>query len=138
HRRTAAEESWADTDGKVDILVSGVGTGGTITGVGEVIKERKPSFRPVAVEPTNSPVITQRKQGQELKPGKHKLQGLGAGFIPDILNLNVVDEVVQVKDEDAFDISRRLAREEGMLCGISSGAAVVAAIQVVKRPENAG
>jgi cysteine synthase A len=138
HRRTTAEEIWADTDGKVDILISGVGTGGTITGVGEVIKKRKPSFRTVAVEPVNSPVITQRKQGQELKPGKHKLQGLGAGFIPDILNLNVVDEVVQIKDEDAFEMSRRLAREEGMLCGISSGAAVSAALQVGNRRENAG
>jgi cysteine synthase A len=138
HRRTTAEEIWADTGGKVDILISGVGTGGTITGVGEVIKKRKPSFRTVAVEPTNSPVITQRKQRQELKPGKHKLQGLGAGFIPDILNLEVVDEVVQVKDDDAFEMSRRLAREEGMLCGISSGAAVVAGLQVGNRPENAG
>jgi cysteine synthase A len=138
HRRTTAEEIWADTDGKADILISGVGTGGTITGVGEVIKKRKPSFKTVAVEPATSPVITQRKQGQELKPGKHKLQGLGAGFIPDILNLNVVDEVVQVKDEEAFEMSRRLAREEGMLCGISSGAAVVAALQVGRKPENAG
>jgi cysteine synthase A len=138
HRRTTAEEIWADTDGKVDILISGVGTGGTITGVGEVIKKRKPSFKTIAVEPVASPVITQRKHGQELKPGKHKLQGLGAGFIPDILNLNVVDDVIQIKDEDAFEMSRRLAREEGMLCGISSGAAVVAALQVGKRPENAG
>jgi cysteine synthase A len=138
HRRTTAEEIWADTDGKVDILISGVGTGGTITGVGEVIKKRKPSFRTVAVEPAASPVITQRKQGQELKPGKHKLQGLGAGFIPDILNLNVVDEVVQIKDEDAFEMARRLAHEEGMLCGISSGAATVAALQVGNRPESAG
>jgi cysteine synthase A len=138
HRRTTAEEIWADTDGKVDILISGVGTGGTITGVGEVVKKRKPSFKAIAVEPTASPVITQRKQGQELKPGKHKLQGLGAGFIPDILNLNVIDEVVQIKDEDAFEMARRLAREEGMLCGISSGAAVVAALQVGNRPDNAG
>jgi cysteine synthase A len=138
HRRTTAEEIWNDTDGKVDILISGVGTGGTITGVGEVIKKRKPSFKAIAVEPVNSPVITQKMHGQELKPGKHKLQGLGAGFIPAILNLDVVDEVIQIKDEDAFEMARRLAREEGMLCGISSGAAVVAANQVAHRPENAG
>ncbi len=138
HRRTTAEEIWNDTDGKVDILISGVGTGGTITGVSEVIKKRKPSFKAIAVEPVASPVITQRMQGQELKPGKHKLQGLGAGFIPDILNMNIVDDVVQVKDDDAFEMSRRMAREEGMLCGISSGAATWAAIQVGNRPENAG
>jgi len=138
HRRTTAEEIWNDTDGKVDILISGVGTGGTITGVSEVIKKRKPSFKAIAVEPVASPVITQRMHGQELKPGKHKLQGLGAGFIPDILNLNMVDDVVQVKDDDAFEMSRRMAREEGILGGISSGAAVVAALQVGNRPDNAG
>ena len=138
HRRTTAEEIWNDTDGKADILVSGVGTGGTITGVAEVIKKRKPSFQAIAVEPTNSPVITQKMHGQELKPGKHKIQGIGAGFIPGVLNLDIIDEVIQVKDEDAFEMARRLAREEGVLCGISSGAAVWAAVQVAKRPETAG
>src|SRR5438552_6426372 len=138
HRRTTAEEIWADTDGKADIFISGVGTGGTITGVGEVIKKRKPSFKTIAVEPVSSPVITQKMHGQELKPGKHKIQGIGAGFIPGVLNLEMVDEVIQVKDEDAFDMARRLAREEGMLCGISSGAAAYVAVQVGKRPENAG
>jgi cysteine synthase A len=138
HRQTTAEEIWHDTDGKVDILVSGVGTGGTITGVGSVIKKRKPSFRCVAVEPAKSPVITQRMHGQELKPAGHKIQGLGAGFIPKVLNLEVVDEVVQVEEEASFETARRLAREEGMLCGISGGAAVYAAIQVAHRPESAG
>jgi cysteine synthase A len=138
HRRTTAEEIWNDTDGKVDILVSGVGTGGTITGVGEVIKKRKPSFQCVAVEPVSSPVITQTRKGEELKPGRHKIQGLGAGFIPGVLNLEVIDDVLQVKDEDAFEMARRLAREEGLLCGISCGAAVVAAAEVAKRPQNAG
>ena len=138
HRQTTAEEIWTDTDGKVDILVSGVGTGGTITGVSEVINKRKPSFKAIAVEPVNSPVITQKRKGEELKPGKHRIQGIGAGFIPGVLNLEIIDEVVQVKDEDAFEMARRLAKEEGMLCGISCGAAVVAAVEVAKRPENAG
>ncbi len=138
HRRTTAEEIWADTDGKVDILVSGVGTGGTITGVSEVIKKRKPSFKAIAVEPTKSPVITQKMHGQELKPAGHKLQGLGAGFIPGVLNLDIVDEVIEVDEEPSFEMARRMAREEGILCGISSGAAVVAAVQVAKRPDSAG
>jgi cysteine synthase len=138
HRRTTAEEIWNDTDGKVDILVSGVGTGGTITGVSEVLKQRKPSFRAIAVEPINSPVITQRKSGQELQPGKHRIQGIGAGFIPGNLNLEVVDDVFQVQDDDAFTMARRLAREEGILCGISSGAAAHAAVEIGKHPDNAG
>src|SRR5438093_5937726 len=138
HRKTTAEEIWRDTDGKVDILVSGVGTGGTITGVGEVIKSRKPAFKAIAVEPVNSPVITQKLNGQELKPGKHTIQGIGAGFIPDVLNVKIIDEVVQVKDEDAADIARKLSTLEGIFCGISSGAAAWAALQVGRKPENAG
>jgi cysteine synthase A len=137
HRQTTAEEIWADSEGKVDII-SGVGTGGTVTGVAEVIKKRKPSFKAIAVEPVSSPVITQKMHGQELKPGKHKIQGIGAGFIPAVLNLELVDEVIQVKDEDAFDMARRLAREEGILGGISSGAAVHVAVQVARRPDSAG
>src|SRR5436190_167409 len=138
HRKTTAEEIWRDTGGKVDILVSGVGTGGTITGVSEVIKPRRPSFKAIAVEPTHSPVITQKLRGEQLKPGPHKIQGIGAGFIPGVLNLGIVDEVVQVDNDSSFEMARRLAREEGILGGISSGAAVWAAVQVAKRPENAG
>jgi cysteine synthase A len=132
HRRTTAEEIWADTDGQVDMLVAGVGTGGTITGVADVLKQRKPEFRAIAVEPTNSPVISGGR------PGSHKIQGIGAGFIPDVLDVSLIDEVVQVSDDDAIAYGRRLAREEGLLSGISTGAAVKAAIQVGQRPENAG
>jgi cysteine synthase A len=138
HRRTTAEEVWRDTDGQIDIFVSGVGTGGTITGVGEVLKARKPGVQMVAVEPVNSPVITQRKAGQPLKPGKHTIQGLGAGFIPDVLNVDIIDEVVQVQDEDALETSRQLAKLEGLMCGISCGAAAWAALQLARRPQNAG
>lgn len=138
HRKTTAEEIWNDTDGQADILVSGVGTGGTITGIGEVLKKRKPAFRCVAVEPVDSPVIAQKRKGEPLKPGPHKIQGIGAGFIPEVFNLDVVDDVVHVANEDAFAWARRAAREEGILCGISSGAALCAANQVAQRPENAG
>jgi cysteine synthase A len=132
HRLTTAEEIWRDTDGKVDILVSGVGTGGTITGVAEVIKQRKPQFRAVAVEPVDSPVLSGGK------PGKHKIQGIGAGFVPDVLRLGLVDEIIRVTNEDAGATARRLAKEEGILAGISSGAATWAALEVAKRPENKG
>ena len=132
HRHTTAIELWDDTDGKIDILISGVGTGGTITGVSEVIKERKPSFRAVAVEPTKSAVLS---GGQ---PGRHAIQGIGAGFVPAILNTGIIDEIVKVSDDDALVTARRVGREEGIPCGISSGAAVWAAIQVGSRPENAG
>jgi cysteine synthase A len=138
HRKTTAEEIWNDTAGKVDFLVSGVGTGGTITGVSEVIKQRKPSFKAIAVEPVSSPVITQKMAGQPMTPAPHRIQGIGAGFIPGVLNVKIIDEVIQVKDEDAFETTRRMAREEGMLCGISSGAAAWAAIEVAKRADNAG
>jgi cysteine synthase len=132
HRKTTAEEIWRDTDGKVDILVSGIGTGGTITGVGEVIKERKPSFKAIAVEPDASPVLS---GGQK---GPHPIQGIGAGFVPEILNTAIYDEIIRVKNEDAFETARRLAKEEGLLVGISSGAATWAALQVARRPENSG
>ena len=132
HRSTTAEEIWRDTDGKADILVSGIGTGGTITGVGEVIKARKPSFRCVAVEPDASPVLS---GGQA---GPHPIQGIGAGFVPKILNTKIYDEIVRVKNDDAMDIARRMAREEGLLVGPSSGAAVWAALQVARRGENKG
>jgi cysteine synthase A len=144
HKRTTAEEIWADTDGKVDILVAGVGTGGTITGCVEAIKPRKPSFQAIAVDPKDSPVISQTLAGQPLKPGPHKIQGLGAGFIPRNLHLKdskgnpLITEAVQVSNDDAFAMARRLAKEEGILCGISSGANVCAAIEVAKRPENKG
>ncbi len=138
HRKTTAEEIWRDTGGQVDIVVSGVGTGGTITGVGEVLKSRKPSVKMIAVEPVNSPVITQKRAGKPLQPGKHTIQGIGAGFIPDVLNLNVIDDVIQVQDEDAMDVTRKMASQEGLMCGISSGAAAWAAIQLAKRPENKG
>ena len=132
HRETTAEEIWADTEGEVDILIAGVGTGGTITGVAEVIKSRKPSFRAIAVEPANSPVLSGGT------PGPHKIQGIGAGFVPAVYQHELVDEVIQVSDDQAIAYSRRLAKEEGLLSGISAGAALYAAIQVAKRPENEG
>jgi cysteine synthase A len=132
HRETTAEEIWADTEGKADILVAGVGTGGTITGISEVLKVRKPSFRSIAVEPEASPVLSGGK------PGPHRIQGIGAGFIPTILNRKIIDEVIQVTNEDAFDTARRVALDEGILCGISSGAAVWAALLAARREENAG
>jgi cysteine synthase len=132
HRKTTAEEIWRDTDGKADCLVSGIGTGGTITGVGEVIKARKPSFKCIAVEPDASPVLS---GGQK---GPHPIQGIGAGFVPDILNIEIYDEIIRVKNDDAFDIARRMAKEEGLLVGISSGAAMWAALQLARRPENEG
>jgi cysteine synthase A len=132
HRRTTAEEIWRDTDGKVDILVAGVGTGGTITGVAEVIKARKPGFQAIAVEPEASPVLSKGTKGP------HPIQGIGAGFVPEVLNTQIYDEVITVKNEDAFETARAAAREEGLLVGISSGAALWAAIQVAKRPENVG
>jgi cysteine synthase A len=132
HRKTTAEEIWNDTDGQVDFLVAGVGTGGTITGTAEVLKARKPGFKAIAVEPDASPVLSGGAKGP------HPIQGIGAGFVPGVLNTESYDEVMRVKNDDAFDIARRMAREEGLLVGISSGAAVWSALQVAKRPENAG
>jgi cysteine synthase len=138
HRRTTAEEIWRDTEGKIDIFVAGVGTGGTITGVGQVLKQRKPSVQVVAVEPENSPVISQYLAGQELKPGPHTIQGIGAGFIPAVLDPTVIDECLSVGNDEAFEGARRLANREGILAGISSGAAVRAALALAGRPENRG
>ncbi|MBL7193322.1 MAG: cysteine synthase A [Pirellulales bacterium] len=138
HRRTTAEEIWEDTDGRVDIIVCGVGTGGTVTGCGEALKAKNPDIKVVAVEPANSPVITQKLAGEAIKPGRHTIQGIGAGFIPDILNLDIIDEVVRVDDEDAILTAREMAKREGLMCGISCGAAAWGAIEVAKRPENAG
>ncbi len=138
HRRTTAEEIWADTNGKADILVSAVGTGGTLTGVTEVIKSRNKNFLGIAVEPKDSPVITQTRNSEPVKPGPHKIQGTGAGFVPKNLNLQIVDQVITVSNEDAINIARRLALEEGILAGISTGANVWAALQVAARPENKG
>lgn len=132
HRKTTAEEIWRDTDGKVDILVAGIGTGGTITGVAEVIKPRKPEFKAIAVEPKDSPVLSGGK------PGPHKIQGIGAGFVPDVLNTKIIDEIIQVTNDDAFETARRLAKEEGILGGISCGAAAWAALEVARRSENKG
>ncbi len=138
HRETTAEEIWRDTDGKIDIFVSGIGTGGTITGVGQVIKSRKPGLKCVAVEPVDSPVISQTLAGEPLKPSPHKIQGIGAGFIPEVLDLSVIDEVLTVTNDNAFSFARRLHKEEGILAGISSGAAACAALELAKRPENKG
>jgi len=138
HRRTTAVEIWDDTDGKVDILIAGVGTGGTITGCGEALKQKKPGVKVMAVEPTHSPVLTQTKAGKPLTPGPHKIQGIGAGFVPEVLNLDVVDEVLQVTNDEALDTARRLCRDDGMMVGISSGAVAHAAFQVAARPESKG
>ncbi len=132
HRQTTAEELWQDTDGEVDILIAGIGTGGTLTGIAEVLKERKPGFQAIAVEPANSPVLSGGK------PGPHKIQGIGAGFIPPVLKVDLIDEIVQVSDEETIAYGRRMAREEGLLSGISSGAALCAAVRVARRPENEG
>ncbi len=138
HRETTAEEIWADTQGKVDAFIAGVGTGGTITGVGDVLKQRNPDVKIIAVEPSQSPVISQVQQGEEIQPGPHKIQGIGAGFIPKVLNVDLIDEVIQVDQEHSLDWARRAASEEGLFVGISSGAALKAADVVAQRPEMAG
>ncbi len=138
HRKTTAEEIWSATEGKIDCLVAGVGTGGTITGVSEVIKERNPDMLTVAVEPVESPVITQTRNGEEVQPGPHKIQGIGAGFVPKNLNLDIVDEVELVSSEDAFDMARKMTLEEGVMGGISTGATVTAALRIARRPEMNG
>jgi len=138
HQKTTAEEIWNDTDGKIDFFISAVGTGGTISGVSEVIKARKPSLITIAVEPKDSPVITQTRNGEPVKPGPHKIQGTGAGFVPDNLHLNIVDEVITVTNEESIEMARRICKEEGLLVGISTGANVAAAIKVANRPENKG
>jgi cysteine synthase A len=138
HRETTAVEIWEDTDGKIDILVAGVGTGGTITGCSQVLKEKRPSMKSVAVEPIHSPVMTQKRAGQELVPGPHKIQGIGAGFIPEILELDLVDEIFTVSNDESLEMGRRLCREDGLMVGISSGGVAHAAYEIARRPENAG
>lgn len=138
HRETTAEEIWKDTEGKIDLFISGVGTGGTITGVGQVLKTRKPSVKMIALEPTDSPVISQTLAGQPLQPSPHKIQGIGAGFIPAVLDLSVIDEVLQITNDEAYTWGRKLAKVEGIFAGISSGAAICAAIKLAQRPENKG
>ena len=138
HRLTTAVEIWDDTDGAVDVVIAGIGTGGTITGIGEVLKEKKPSVQIVAVEPVESPVLMQTRQGEELQPGPHKIQGIGAGFVPEVLDMDIVDEVIEVSSDDSMDYARRAAKEEALFVGISSGAALKAAEIVASRPENAG
>jgi len=138
HRETTALEIWDGSEGKIDIFVAGVGTGGTISGVGQVLKQKNPNIKIIAVEPADSPVITQTREGKPLQPGPHKIQGIGAGFIPDILDLSVIDEVFQVTNDQAYDTARAMAKTEGVLAGISTGANVFAAIEIARRPENKG